>query len=361
MDSKPIVLAICYDFDKTLTPDDMQAQGYIQSVGFDTNRFWAESNDMAKENGMDQNLAYMLKMKNESEGKVVFTRQNLREYGAKIKYFPGVKEWFKRTKSYGDKYRVKIEHYVISSGLREMIEGTVLAQNSCFERIYASSFYYNDRGVAIWPAQVVNYTNKTQFLFRISKGFLEINDERVNDYVAPENLRVPFHNIVYIGDSDTDIPCMKLVNANGGYSIGVFNPNLGVGAKDRVYKMFREKRIGYFCPADYTAKSPLDILLKSIIRLTAIRSQIEQIHLECEKETYRNKRDCDLAKAVDNLVKVRNGASVDWNGLMSNPELLINAIGSSADLQDGLFYRAIMAQVQRNTSEELPELNGNGG
>ena len=242
-----------------------------------------------------------------------------------------------------------------------MIEGTVLAQNSCFERIYASSFYYNDRGVAIWPAQVVNYTNKTQFLFRISKGFLEINDERVNDYVAPENLRVPFHNIVYIGDSDTDIPCMKLVNANGGYSIGVFNPNLGVGAKDRVYKMFREKRIGYFCPADYTAKSPLDILLKSIIRLTAIRSQIEQIHLECEKETYRNKRDCDLAKAVDNLVKVRNGASVDWNGLMSNPELLINAIGSSADLQDGLFYRAIMAQVQRNTSEGLPELNGNGG
>ena len=347
MDTKPIILAICYDFDKTLTPDDMQAQGYIQSVGFDKDRFWAESNSMAKENDMDQNLSYMLKMKNESEGKFVFTRQNLQEYGAKIKYFPGVKEWFKRTKGYGDKYGVKIEHYVISSGLKEMIEGTILSQNGCFERIYASSFYYNDRGVAVWPAQVVNYTNKTQFIFRISKGYLDINDERVNDYVKPENLRVPFRNMVYIGDSDTDVPCMKLVNANGGYSIGVFNSDLGENAKQRVHKMFLEKRIGYFCPADYTAKSPLDILLKDIIRLTAIRSQIEQIHLDCEKDTRLRKRDCDLAKAVDTLVRVRRSASTDWNGLMSNPEILINAIGASDDLQDGLFYRAIMEQAQR--------------
>ncbi len=201
--------------------------------------------------------------------------------------------------------------------------------------------------IAGWPAQVVNYTNKTQFIFRISKGYLDINDDLVNDYVEPENLRVPFRNMVYIGDSDTDIPCKKLVNANGGYSIGVFNSDLGETAKQRVHKMFLEKRIGYFCLADYTVKSPLDILLKNIIRLTAIRSQIEQIHLECEKDTYLRKRDRDLAKAVDTLVRVRSYASTDWNGLMSNPEILINAIGASGDLHDGLFYRAIMEQAQQ--------------
>lgn len=355
IDNKPTILAICYDFDKTLTPDDMQAQGFIQSVGFDKDSFWSESNDMAKANAMDQNLAYMLKMKDESEGKVVFTREKLQDYGAKIKYFPGVETWFKRTKGYGDKYGVKIEHYVISSGLKEMIEGTILARNNYFERIYASSFHYNDRGVAIWPAQVVNYTNKTQFLFRISKGCLDINDDRVNDYVSSSDLRVPFRNMVYIGDSDTDIPCMKLVNLNGGHSIGVFNPNMGDNAKDRVYKMFREKRIGYFCPANYSQKSPLDTLLKNIIRLVAVRSQIENYNLECKDETYRNKKDCDFANVVDSLANARTDASTDWNGLMSNPQLLLDAIGASDDLQNGRFHKAILDQLKHASAQLITD------
>ncbi|MCF2553498.1 HAD family hydrolase, partial [Bacteroides caecigallinarum] len=220
-EDKPVV-AICYDFDKTLSPDDMQAQGYIQSVGYEVESFWKESNGLAEENDMDQNLAYMFTMIQKAHGKFVFNRQALMDYGSKVQLFPGVETWFKRIREYGEKKRVIVEHYIISSGLKEMIEGTKVANE--FEKIYASSFYYDSCGVAQWPAQVINYTSKTQFLFRIEKGTLDVNDSAVNDYFEPENIRIPFRNMVYIGDSDTDIPCMKLVNSYSGHSIGVYNP-----------------------------------------------------------------------------------------------------------------------------------------
>uniref|UniRef100_UPI003AB4C4BD HAD family hydrolase n=1 Tax=Cloacibacillus evryensis TaxID=508460 RepID=UPI003AB4C4BD len=219
------VLAICYDFDKTLSPDDMQAQGYIQDVGFNVQEFWDKSNKLAKENEMDKNLAYMYTMMAEAEGNFVLNQKSLADYGSKVKLYNGVPQWFERINKYGTLNNIKVEHYIISSGLKEMIEGTAIAKY--FKKIYASSFYYNYRGVAIWPAQAINYTSKTQFLFRIEKGVLDINDDRVNDSIPPEKLRVPFRNIVYIGDSATDIPCMKLVNSYGGHSIGVFDSKSG--------------------------------------------------------------------------------------------------------------------------------------
>ena len=269
-EDKPVI-AICYDFDKTLSPDDMQAQGYIQSVGYDVEEFWREVNVLATENEMDQNLAYMLKMVKEAEGNIVFSRKKLGEYGSHVGLFPGVEDWFSRIREYGERHGVIVEHYIISCGLREMIEGTRVAGE--FEKIYASSFFYNDRGVAVWPAQVINYTNKTQFLFRISKGVLEPNDPAVNDPVAPEALRVPFRNMVYIGDSDTDIPCMKLVNSNGGHSIGVYNAE--TQDKSKVHKMMRDRRIKYFVPADYREGGELDTLVKAIIDNAVTREVLE--------------------------------------------------------------------------------------
>ncbi len=278
-ESKPVV-AICYDFDKTLSPDDMQAQGYIQSVGCDTKSFWEESNGLAENNEMDQNLAYMFTMKEKAHGKFVFNKKALMDYGAKVKLFPGVETWFRRIRKYGETKGVIIEHYIISSGLKEMIEGTSVAEE--FERIYASSFYYDKDGVALWPAQVVNYTSKTQFLFRIEKGILDVNDPAVNDYFEPENMRVPFRNIIYIGDSDTDIPCMKLVNSSLGHSIGVYNPETRDKAK--VYKMMHDNRIKYFAAADYSTDSELDKLVKAIIDRTAFNEKLESMH-------YGNKKD----------------------------------------------------------------------
>lgn len=272
------VLAICYDFDKTLSPDDMQAQGYIQSVGYDVGKFWGESNALARDNNMDSNLAYMFKMLEEAEGNFVFNKKALEDYGAKVKLFPGVEGWFERIREYGKAHGVIVEHYIISSGLKEMIEGTVMAQSGAFEKIYASSYYYNNKGVAKWPAQAINYTNKTQFLFRIEKGVLDINDLGVNEYFKPEQLRVPFRNMVYIGDSDTDIPCMKLVNTYGGHSVGVYDPN--TQDKQKVFRMITDNRIKYFAPADYSEDSELDTLLKAIIDKTAVYEILEARYID---------------------------------------------------------------------------------
>lgn len=276
---KPVI-AICYDFDKTLSPDDMQAQGFIQSIGYEIGDFWDKSNGFAKENDMDQNLAYMFTMKEEAKGKVLFTKDELAKYGAKVKLFPGVKLWFERIRKYGEEQGIIVEHYIISSGLKEMIEGSIIAKE--FERIYATSFYCDENGVAVWPAQVVNYTNKTQFLFRISKGILDVNDTDVNRYFTPEELRVPFRNMIYIGDSDTDIPCMKLVNSRGGYSIGVFDPK--TKDKTKVYNMMGEERIGYFAPADYSSGRELDSLVKKIIDKTVHNEGLVTKHYSNKNE-----------------------------------------------------------------------------
>ena len=279
-EDKP-VLAICYDFDKTLSPDDMQAQGYIQEV-YDSGvkAFWDECRELAEANEMDSNLAYMRKMVEYAHGRIVLTRKTLREYGSKVGLFPGVEEWFERIRDFGRQHDVIVEHYIISSGLKEMIEGTSIAKE--FEQIYASSFLFDDKDVPVWPAQAINYTNKTQFLFRIEKGVLDVNDSGVNDYFEPEKIRVPFRNIVYIGDSMTDIPCMKLVNANGGHSIAVYDNN--TLDKTKAYQMLTDKRIKYFTPADYTDGSDLDKLVKAIIIRTAYNEVLEEKYFDCKKE-----------------------------------------------------------------------------
>ena len=281
-EDRPVV-AICYDFDKTLSPDDMQAQGYIQSVGYEVDKFWEKSNALSRENGMDSNLAYMYLMMEEARGTLVFNRKALEEYGSKVSLFPGAETWFERIRQYGEEHGVIVEHYIISSGLREMIEGTDVAKAGSFEQVYASSFFYDDRGVAVWPAQVVNYTNKTQFLFRISKGVLDWNDPGVNDYFPPDEIRVPFRNMVYIGDSDTDVPCMKLVNSYGGHSIGVYNAE--TGDRSKVHKMMQDNRIKYFAPADYSEGTELDCLVKAIIDRTAANEKLESIYYENLKES----------------------------------------------------------------------------
>ena len=298
-EDRPVV-AICYDFDKTLSPDDMQAQGFIQSVGYNAREFWTESNGLAEENDMDQILAYMFKMHEEAEGHLMMKKSELHAYGDKIRLFPGVNTWFDRIKKYGESKGVIIEHYIISSGLKEMIEGTPIAKSGAFEKIYASSFYYNDRGVAVWPAQVVNFTNKTQYLFRIEKGVLDINDPAVNEHFEPEDIRVPFRNMIYIGDSDTDIPCMSLISLFGGHTIGVFDANSN--DKTKVYKMMKDSRIKYFAPSDYSAGKELERIVKAIINRTADNEALESMH-------YKYKKECTDFYSKNNASKVER---IEW-------------------------------------------------
>jgi len=330
------VLAICYDFDKTLSPDDMQAQGYIQSVGFDVGQFWKESNGIAQQNDMDGNLAYMYKMVKEAEGNLVLNKQALNAYGAKVQLFPGVSTWFERIRQYGKDHNVIVEHYIISSGLKEMIEGTGIAKNGAFEKVYASSFFFNERGVAVWPAQVINYTNKTQFLFRIEKGVLDINDPGVNDYFPPEDIRIPFRNMVYIGDSDTDIPCMKLVNSYGGHSIGVYNPE--TKDKTKVFKMTEDNRIRYYAAADYTVGSDLDLLVKAIIDKTAAYEVLEEKHIANLVEM----RDVKKAKtAHTTLKKAKELQAQTFNPLFEVSASISEALETLSEAYSSSWQKAI--------------------
>ena len=255
-------MAICYDFDKTLSPDDMQTFTLIPSFGINSDEFWREANTLAIEESMDKNLAWMFnllkysKFKGRSIHKAYF-----KEVGAEVKLYEGVLSWFERLNSYARRRGIEIEHYIISSGLKEIIEGSPIAPY--FKKIYASSYLYSADGIAEWPAQVLNYTTKTQYIYRISKGFFNESDERVNDVVPRKDRYIPYQNIVYLGDSATDIPCMKLVSSEGGHAVGVYDPELSNTAK--VEQLFRDGRINYYAPADYREDKPLDLYLKSVI------------------------------------------------------------------------------------------------
>ena len=198
-------LAICYDFDKTLAPDDMQAFTFIPSLGMRSDDFWKETNLLANQNGMERNLAWMwLMIEKAKEKNISIQRAAFQALGQDIQLYQGVEQWFQQIDDYAAQRNLAVDHYIISSGLKEIIEGSCIGHH--FKRIYASSFYYGADNVARWPAQAVNYTNKTQYIFRIAKGALEENDDSVNQTMPEDQLYVPYENMIYIGDSETDIP-----------------------------------------------------------------------------------------------------------------------------------------------------------
>lgn len=273
MEQKPIV-AIMYDFDKTLSPRDMQEYAFIPGVGMNSEDFWKLCNEKMSRHNMDQILAYMLTMKQEAEGKMLLTRDEFKKLGKSVKLFNGVKNWFKRINDYGKKLGIVVEHYIISSGLKEIIEGTIISKE--FKEIYAAEFCYNDKNVPIWPAMAVNYTSKTQFLFRINKGVLDVTEHRGLNEFTPENKRrIPFRNMIYIGDGLTDVPCMKLVKVNGGYSIAVYQDK-----KDEVNNMIVQGRVDYVVLADYSKNSIMESIVFAILDQISATNKTIALHVE---------------------------------------------------------------------------------
>ena len=271
MRKEPIV-ALIYDFDGTLSPGNMQEFGFIQAIGKSPEEFWRMSDDIAKGQDASNILAYMKLMFDEARtAGIKLRREDFMKFGEKIELFAGVREWFKAVKKYGKSKGVKIEHYINSSGLAEMIEGTPIAKE--FKRIFACSFLYNDKGEAIWPGVAVDYTAKTQFLFKINKGILSIRDnKRVNESQMEEKKRIPFSHMIYFGDGETDVPCMKIVKMFGGNSIAVYNPQIEK-KKKTAQKLLRQKRVNFMSPADYTVGSRTYKLVCAII--DKIRTEYE--------------------------------------------------------------------------------------
>ena len=278
---KPVA-AIMYDFDKTLCTRDMQEYSFIPDLGITAKAFWEEAGRLSS-GGMDRILAYMyLMLKKAREAERPIRRENFVKMGENIDFFPGVREWFGRITEYGQSRGVAVEHYIISSGLKEIIEGSELRDE--FRKIYACEFHYDANGVADWPLVSVNYTTKTQFLFRINKGVLDFSDdEALNRFVAEDERPVPFRNMIYVGDGMTDVPCMKLVKANGGHSIAVY----GKGKKGKVEDLLMHNRVDFIAPADYTEGAELDALVKRVIDRMSVVNDLVDSHLRQVKSFSR--------------------------------------------------------------------------
>jgi len=263
MRRKPII-ALIYDFDGTLSPGNMQEFGFIQAIGQTPEEFWAKSDGIAKGQDASNILAYMKLMFDEArKNGIRLTREDFKRYGADIKLFDGVREWFRNVNEYGEAHGVKIEHYINSSGLKEIIEGSPIARE--FKHIFAGSFIYDESGEAEWPGIAVDFTAKTQFLFKIQKGIFSSRDaKKVNESWADDQKRIPFTNMIYFGDGDTDVPSMKIVNMFGGNAIAVFNP--AVPHKRSVaQKLLRQGRVNFITPASYTRDSRTFRLVCAII------------------------------------------------------------------------------------------------
>ena len=276
--TKPIV-AIMYDFDKTLCTRDMQEYTFIPSVGMEPNEFWGHTAEVAAAETMDSILTYMYCMvETARQTGNPLTRESLVACGKDIEYHPGVEGWFERINRYAEEAGVQVEHYVLSSGLKEIIEGTSIAKY--FKRIYACEFLYKD-GQAYWPKMAVNYTNKTQFVYRINKGVLDINnDTDLNNSRPDSEKRVFFSNMIYIGDGLTDVPCMKLVKQSGGHSIAIYSSN----QQHKASPLLKHERVDWMFEADYSEGSELDRTMKLLLQNLAYYNKLKSINESQKKE-----------------------------------------------------------------------------
>ncbi len=271
------IVAIMYDFDKTLCTKDMQEYTFIPKLGMSALEFWDEVNKIRNKEKMDGVLAYMYMMlKKARELNIPVTKRDLEKMGKDIELFPGVKNWFKRINEYGEKLGLKIEHYVISSGLHEIISGSKIAKY--FEKIYASEFLY-DNEKAIWPKSAINYTNKTQFIYRINKGILDIcDDDNLNRKMKKEDRRISKDNMIYIGDGLTDVPSMITIRENGGVSIAVYTDK----SKKLAKSLLEDDRIDYVAEANYNNNSDMDKIIKRVLNMISLKLSLKEDNLTIE-------------------------------------------------------------------------------
>lgn len=274
METQAPIIAFLYDFDKTLCTTDMEDYAFIPSLGYTPAEFWGRANAFGWENRMDGLLAYMYTMIQECAAQnIKLDRAFLNHCGESIQLFPGVREWFARINAFGESLGVQVEHYVISSGLREIIEGSGIAQE--FREIYACEFYYNENGDACWPKLDVNFTNKTQFVYRINKGILDVSrDKELNDSMPDDSKRVTFTNMIYMGDGLSDVPCMKMMRAYGGQAIAVYQASNRQG----VEKLLADGRVDFIFPADYREGMELDRTVRDILRKMTITDRLLEVN-----------------------------------------------------------------------------------
>jgi hypothetical protein len=268
------LIAIVYDYDQTLSPNYMQDEVLFPMFGIDSKRFWKHCGELVKEGGYDNELAYMKALLDYLEIDRP-TNARLRELGAQLKFFPGLPEMFEefRTKLLTPQHEahgIRVEHYIISSGLKALIDGSRVAPHA--KAIFGCEFAEDREGRITFPKRVISHTQKTQYLFRINKGLLD-HSQDVNDHMPADQRPVPFQHMIYIGDGPTDVPCFTVVRQHGGHAIAVYNPNDSSGSSfKKCYQLSTHAdRVRHIAPADYRAGSHLRLLLEQMVEEVASR------------------------------------------------------------------------------------------
>ncbi len=248
-------IALVYDFDGTLSPKPMQEYGFLPKIGADPKAFWAESNQLAREQGADALITYMhLMYKKAKAAGVRIDREDLVALGRDVELFPGVEEWFDEIGGYvsgkPNSEGVVLRHYLISSGLTEIIEGTPIHRR--FHNVFASEYWFDAYDLP-YPKRVITDTGKTQYLFRINKGIEDLG-ENINQHMPDDARPIPFANMIYFGDGDTDVPSMAVMRKNAGHAIAVHPPGKG---RAKCVELFRAGRCDFLAAADYRKGSEL--------------------------------------------------------------------------------------------------------
>ena len=283
MKKRPTV-ALIYDFDGTLSPGNMQEFGFIQALGKTPDEFWRQSNQVPEGQEVSSILSYMKLMIDEAREKgISLTRDSFVSFGKHIELYDGVKEWFSLINEYGRRHGVIVEHYINSSGQTELIEGTSIAKE--FKKIFACSFWYDESGVAVWPAVAVDYTGKTQFLFKIAKGIMDISDNtKVNESQKEDDKPIPFSHMIYFGDGTTDVPCMKIVKMFGGNSIAVYDPT-NQHQIDTARKLLKQDRVNFICQADYRVGGQMYEVVTTIIDKIKAENDFQTLQRKNRRKT----------------------------------------------------------------------------
>jgi hypothetical protein len=268
----PLKTALIYDFDGTLARGNMQEVSFIPSVGMQKGAFWDEAERLTQAADGDGILMYMQLMLNHARTHgAPITRETLRDHGREVALFEGLKDlsWFDRMNAFGAKYGLDIEHYIVSAGLEEMIDGCPI--RPAFTHVFASKYAYDDAGQAAWPAVGINYTTKTQYLFRINKGVLNHWEHaRINNFIPDDDRPIPFDRMIFIGDGDTDVPMMKMMHTKGGFSIAVYDPRSNERDQQKVYRLISEDRVNFVAAADYREGSAMDLIVKGLLGRIAV-------------------------------------------------------------------------------------------
>jgi hypothetical protein len=295
MSSPQNTIAIVYDYDQTLSPNYMQDEVIFPTFGIDPKKFWACCRELVKAQGFDNELAYMKALLDYLDIDRP-TNARLRELGAGLRFFPGLPEMFDELRTglltaEHAAHGIRVEHYIISSGLKALIEGSRIAPD--VRAIFGCEYAEDRDGRISFPKRAISHTQKTQFLFRINKGLLDYTQD-VNDHMPAELRPVPFEHMIYIGDGPTDVPCFTVVRQNGGHAIAVYNPAEPTRASfKKCYQLSTHAdRVRHIAPADYRAGSHLRFLLEQMVGEVATRI-VERRARDLEAGTVRAPKHAD--------------------------------------------------------------------